>query len=211
MEPSFWKARWEEGRIGFHEGTPNAFLERHVARLGERGRVFVPLCGKAEDMAFLAKQGHEVVGIDLVESAVRDFFREHALEPVEEKSDRFTTLRAGAFTLHAGDVFAIEPRDLAGVTAVYDRAAVVALPPDLRTKYAAHLRSLVPAGTPILVVTFDYPQEKMEGPPFSVPEEELRRLYAGLSIERLDEAPIATGRLADAGVGATEQCWLVRT
>lgn len=214
MEPSFWKARWEEGRIGFHEGRPNAFLERHVAQLGEPGRVsrvFVPLCGKAEDLAFLAKQGHEVVGIDLVESALRDFFREHELEPVEEKNERFTVLRAGSFTLLAGDFFSLEPGDLGAVTAVYDRAAVVALPPDLRARYAAHLRTLVPAKTPILVVAFDYPQEQMEGPPFSVGEEELRRLYAGLPIERLDEAPIETGRLRDAGVEAIERCWLVRT
>ncbi len=211
MEPSFWKARWQEGRIGFHEGKPNAFLERHVARLGAEGRVFVPLCGKTEDMAFLASKGHEVLGIDLVESAVGDFFREHGLEPARETNERFTVLRQAPFTLLAGDFFALTKDDLAGVTAVYDRAAVVALPPDLRTRYAALLRSLVAPGTPILVVSFEYPQERMEGPPFSVGEDEIRRLYAGASIERLDEAPLETGKLAEAGVGAIEQCWLVTT
>lgn len=211
MEPSFWKARWEEGRIGFHEGRPNAFLERFVDRLGPARRVLVPLCGKAEDMAFLASKGHAVVGIDLVEAAVRGFFDEHGVEPEVTTDDRFTVLRSGPFTLFAGDFFALEPRDVEGVTAVYDRAAIVALPPDLRARYAAHVRALVPAGTPILTVTFDYAQEKMEGPPFSVTEDELRRVYAGLSIDALGEAPITSGRLHEAGLSAIEKCWLVRT
>lgn len=211
MEPSFWKERWQEGRIGFHEGQPNKFLERHVGRLGAPGHVLVPLCGKAEDVAFLAAQGHSVVGVDLVESAVRDFFREHELEPEVEANERFTRLRARAITLLAGDFFALTTDDIGEVTAVYDRAAIVALPPDLRRRYAAHLRALVPAGTPILIVTFDYPQELIEGPPFAVGEEEVRTLYAGASIERLDEAPIETGKLRDAGVGAMERCWIVRT
>src|SRR5688572_28800395 len=152
MEPSFWRERWQEGRIGFHEGKPNAFLAKHVETLGAadaRGRVFVPLCGKAEDMAFLASRAHEVVGVDLVESALRDFFREHGVDaPEESKDDRFVTLRHEHVTLLAGDLFAVTRADLGEVSAAYDRASIVALPADMRVRYAAHLRALLPKGTP---------------------------------------------------------------
>lgn len=211
MDPAYWQARWDEGRIGFHEGRPNALLSEHVARLGAPGRVLVPLCGKAEDMAFLAERGHEVVGIDLVERPLREFCRAHALEPEETKGDRFTVLRAGAYTLLAGDVLDATAEDVGPLTAVYDRAAIVALPEETRTRYVARLRSLLPAGSPVLVVSFDYPESAMEGPPFSVGEQRLRGLFAGASIELLGETHITSGKIADAGVEAKEQCWLVTT
>jgi thiopurine S-methyltransferase len=211
MEPSFWIERWKEGRIGFHEGHPNTFLMRYAERLGDAKRVLVPLCGKAEDMAFLAARGHAVVGVDVALSALRDFFREHGLEPAVETSARLTTLRADAFTLLAGDFLALTREEVGDVDAVYDRAALVALPPELRVRYVALLRALIPAGTPLLIVTFDYPQAQMQGPPFAVGEEELRRLYSGAIVKLLDQAPLGTGKLRDAGIDALEQCWLVTT
>lgn len=212
MDPSFWRERWQEGRIGFHEGKPNAFLAEHVEDLGAPGRVFVPLCGKAEDMAFLASRGHEVIGVDLVESAVRAFFREHGVDaPDESKDDRFVTLHHDNVTLKAGDFFALTKEDVGTATAAYDRAAIVALPPDLRARYAAHLRVLLAKGTPILTVTFDYDETRFTGPPFVVPEAELRRRYEGATVRLLAEGPLSqtTGALARAAVDATEKCWLV--
>src|SRR5215207_3966897 len=183
MEPSFWRDRWQEGRIGFHEGKPNAFLAKHVEHLekdGAPGRVFVPLCGKADDMAFLASRGHDVVGVELVESALRDFFREHDVPaPEESKDDRFVTLRHEHITLKAGDFFALTKTDLGRITAAYDRASIVALPAEMRARYAAHLRALLPRGAPILAVTFEYDESRFTGPPFVVKEEELRHLYEG--------------------------------
>jgi thiopurine S-methyltransferase len=211
MDPSFWRARWQEGRIGFHQGRPNAQLVKHVDRLGRPGRIFVPLCGKAADMAFLASRGHRVLGVELVESALRDFFREHDLEPEVATSDRFTTLRSGGLTLLAGDFFALEPGDLEGVTAAYDRASIVALPPETRARYVERLRVLLPKGAPILTVTFEYDASRFEGPPFSVDGTELCRLYgADATIDLLDTGPIPPGgALAQAAVGAVESCWLV--
>jgi thiopurine S-methyltransferase len=212
MEPSFWRARWQEGRIGFHEGKPNAHLDKHVQRLGPPGRVFVPLCGKAEDLAFLASRGHEVIGVDLVESALRDFFREHEVaEPEESKDERFVTLRHDGITLKAGDLFALTKADVGEVSAAYDRASIVALPPDMRARYAAHLRALLPKGTPILTVTFDYDESRFTGPPFSVSEVELRRLYEGADIQPLETGGLShpTGALATADIGAVEKSWLV--
>jgi thiopurine S-methyltransferase len=227
-----WLARWRDGRIAFHEGRPNGFLERHVARLDGRRRVLVPLCGKAEDLAFLAARGHDVIGIELAELAVRAFFDEHGLTPAVAPRGPFTAFTvgiaadtaeprdaaaadpahpAGSLTLLVGDLFAATPELTGPIDAVYDRAALIALPPDLRPRYAAALRSLLPAAAPLLVITLEYDQRAMQGPPFSVPESELRALYPAAELALLDErqAPEDGGKCSQSGVKATERCFLI--
>jgi thiopurine S-methyltransferase len=209
MDHGFWRDRWREGKIGFHEGRPNAFLERHGARLGEGRRVLVPLCGKTADLAYLAGLGHEVVGVELVEDAVRAFFAERELVPEVTEAEGLVVYRADAVTIIAGDWFATTREVVGAVDAVYDRAAVIALPGELRARYAAHLRSLIAPDAPALVVTLEYDPARMDGPPFPVVEDELRALHAGCTIEALDEAP-AGGKIAELGIAAIERCFLVR-
>lgn len=210
MEPSYWRKRWEDRRIGWHEGKPNAFLEKHVDRLGPPGRILVPLCGKSEDLAFLASRDHDVVGVDLVETALREFFAEHAIEPEESKNDRFTRFAHDRIALLAGDFFALTEADTGELTGAYDRASIVALPPDMRARYAALVRSLLPRGARILTVTFEYDQSKHPGPPFSVAEAELRRLYEDATIEPLGIVPLteSSGSLTPE-MGAVERSWLI--
>jgi thiopurine S-methyltransferase len=209
MNHDFWRGRWADGQIGFHQGRPNLFLERHHAVLGEKKRVFVPLCGKTVDLVFLAAQGHEVVGVELVEDAVKAFFAEQQLTPTVTSQGPLTGYQAGAITIFAGDYFHATRAVLGAVNAVYDRAALIALPPDLRTRYVSHLRKVVPEGNPGLVVTLEYPQAEAEGPPFSVPEAELRTHYAGATVELLEQGP-ADGRFAVFAERARECCWSVR-
>lgn len=204
MNPDFWAGRWREGRIAFHEGAPNAFLRAHAAALGSARRVLVPLCGKSEDLAFLAGLGHAVVGVELVEDAVRAFFDEHGLNPTVTPHGALTGYAHGAVTVLAGDFFATTRALLGPVDALYDRAALIALPEALRARYAAHLRALLPRGADGLVVTVEYPQEAMEGPPFSVPEAEVRRHFDGLAVARLDRRPAEGGRVAALGGMAVE-------
>ena len=206
MDASFWRSRWQEGRIGFHEGRPNGFLERHLGRLGARRRVLVPLCGKAEDLAFLAGAGHEVIGVELVEDAVRAFFAEHAATPSVTPRGGLTEYRAGAITILAGDVFATTPALVGAVDALYDRAALIALPAPMRARYVPHVRSLLAPGSPALCVTLEYDQARMDGPPFAVLEDELRALWLGARVELLEEQ-VAGGRIAAEGVVARERCF----
>jgi len=207
-----WIARWRDGRIGFHEGRPNALLERHLDRLAGCRRVLVPLCGKAEDLAFLAARGHEVIGIELAEQAVREFFAEHRLEPSVAAHGPFIAYRAGPIALLVGDVFAATAALLGPIDAVYDRAALIALPAALRPRYVAQIRALLPAGAPSLVITLEYDQRAMTGPPFAVLEAELRALHAGATIELLEErAANGGGKCAQSGVAATERCFAIRS
>ncbi|MBA3455398.1 MAG: thiopurine S-methyltransferase [Deltaproteobacteria bacterium] len=205
MQPEFWKSRWSEGKIGFHEGTPNHFLTRHAGRIADRRRVLVPLCGKAEDLAFLAAHDHEVIGIELVEDAVRAFFTEHGATPTIVRRGPVAIYTADAITIIAGDLFTVTEADVGAIDVIYDRAAIIALPPELRARYVEHLHTLVPARTTSLLITLEYPQDQHAGPPFSVPEAEVRELFS--SAELIDERP-ATGPVANAGLAAIERCYL---
>lgn len=176
MQPDFWKSRWAEGKIGFHEGRPNESLVAHFEVLREARRVFVPLCGKSEDLAYLASQGLEVVGVELVEDAVKAFFAEHGLDAQVTKKGVLTAYRAAGITIFAGDFFAVTPTDVGEVDAFYDRAALIALPHALREKYVAHVKALVKRG---LLITVEYPQDQLDGPPFAVMKDEVQKHYPG--------------------------------
>ena len=153
MEAEFWLQRWRDASTPWHEGAANFALRRHLdcLRLGSGDRIFVPLCGRAEDMWWLHERGLEVVGIDLSLIAAREFLCAHDLDYTETRMSRYTALECPGFRLLAGDFFALEAEDLAGVAAVYDRAALVALPPPMRQRYARRLLSLLDA--PLLLVS----------------------------------------------------------
>lgn len=179
MQAEFWLERWREGRTGFHRDTPMPLLLQHWPALAlPRGsRVLVPLCGKTLDMPWLAEQGHRVLGVELSPLAVAQFFAEQGLTPVRHASPRGVRHVAGDIEIIEGDVFALDDATLAGCGAVYDRAAVIALPPPLRERYARELYARLPAGCRGLMITLDYPQQEMDGPPFSVDAANVAALF----------------------------------
>ncbi|MEN1944914.1 thiopurine S-methyltransferase [Luteimonas sp. MJ293] len=178
MEPDFWHERWQAGRIGFHQDRPLPLLCKHwpALELAPDSRVFVPLCGKSVDMAWLAERGHRVLGVELSEVAVRQFFDDCGLAPATHDSRFGIHYSAGPFELICGDAFALDEAALADCAAVYDRAALIALPPEMRARYADTLWRRLPAGCDGLLITLEYPQEQKNGPPFSVIEAEVRQL-----------------------------------
>jgi len=179
MKADFWHERWEGGRTGFHQDEANRYLTQYWDRLqlAKDAKVFVPLCGKSRDMLWLRDQGHEVMGAELSPIAVRDFFRENDLDATQSTQGNFEWWAGEGVTLLCGDVFKLRADDLEGVGAVYDRAALIALPPEMRRDYVRHLGEILPGGTQMLLVTIDYPQHQRGGPPFSVPDDEVHDLF----------------------------------
>jgi thiopurine S-methyltransferase len=207
MDASFWFERWREGRIGFHEGVANAHLVKYAGRLAGARRILVPLCGKAEDLAYLASLGHEVVGIELVEDAVRQFFAEHHATPSITPAGDSQVFRAGAITIVVGDFFSASTELVGSIEGIYDRAALVALPVEMRTRYAAQLSRLAPAAKRELLMTIEYPAGSYEGPPFSVSPSDVRALFANAVVEELDHAVDPQGRF---GGKMIERCFELR-
>lgn len=180
MYAEFWQARWARGEIGFHSAEVNPYLQRHWPGLGlsEGARVLVPLCGKSLDLAWLAGQGYRVLGVELAQKAVEDFFSEQQLQPQISQMGDFALYSAGAVEIYCGDFFALTAQQLEECTGLYDRAALIALPAEMRARYAAHLTQVLPRGCQGLLVTLDYQQEQMDGPPFAVPDSEVQQLFA---------------------------------
>lgn len=178
MEHDFWQERWAQGQIGFHLEEVNPYLQRHWSslELESSGRVLVPLCGKSLDLLWLVAQGHAVLGVELAEKAVEDFFSEQGLVAEVQVRGAFRIYRAGNLELWCGDFFALTAVDVADCQALYDRAALIALPLELRERYVRHLAQILPHACKGLLVTLDYPQEQMDGPPFAVAADEVRRL-----------------------------------
>lgn len=179
MDPAFWAKRWQDNDIGFHQPEGHDLLKRlwPTLKVARGAAVFVPLAGKSLDMRWLAQRGHRVVGVELSEIAVDQFFAEAGLTPLEARDGAFILKTAGPFALYCGDMFDLQPRHLAGVAAAYDRAALIALPSDMRPRYAQSLSKLLPVGAAALLISIDYPAREIEGPPFSVPNEEIIRLF----------------------------------
>jgi len=177
MEADFWYSRWQEGRIGFHQPDVNIFLTAHWPTLPKQSTVFVPLCGKSLDMLWLASQGYRVIGVELSDLAAQEFFAEQSVQPEVEQVDNFVSYSANNVTILCGDFFDLTTADLGDVAAVFDRAALIALPKDMRQRYAEHLRKLLPVGCQMLLVGMEYDESALSGPPFNVPWAEISTLF----------------------------------
>ncbi len=196
MQPDFWHQRWADNQIGFHQPAPTTLLLKHWPTLGvpAGATVFVPLCGKSLDMTWLAAQGHQVLGVELSQLAVEQFFAEHGLQPEIHESRYGTHYRAGGIEIIQGDAFGLDAEVLADCTAVFDRAAMIALPPPMRARYAAEVYARLPTGCQGLLITLEYPQAEREGPPFAISESEVREQYApSWQVELFDRRPIPAG------------------
>lgn len=176
MKADDWKKRWAEDRIGFHADEVNRHLIEHVDLLtgGQPARVLVPLCGKSLDMTFLADAGHHVVGVELAEAGAKAYFESVGAAPEIADTSCGQTWSAGRVQIRVEDFFDTTAAAVGAITAAYDRAALVAMPPAQRTRYIDHLCALVPGGT-ILLISFEYDTSSMSGPPFSVADHEVRQ------------------------------------
>lgn len=209
MEHSFWHDRWESGRIGFHQGEPNKLLVAHFHALGlaDGSRIFLPLCGKTRDIAWLLSQGYQVAGAELSELAIVQLFEELEVEPAISDLGELKRYSAPDIDIFVGDVFALTKTMLGPVDGVFDRAAFVALPKDMRTAYAPHITQ-VTGTAPQLLIIFEYDTSVLDGPPFSIDSDELEQRYGdSYELSTLAVDDVAGGFK---GFEAFERVWLLK-
>lgn len=184
-DPEFWHNKWAANQIGFHLEDVNPLLIRFWSETAPKrdDKVLVPLCGKSEDLVWLANQHDSVQGVELSQIAVRSFFAEHFYTPrVTRLNAQHELYQFDELAIFTGDFFTapVESVDL-----IYDRAALVALPKEMRSDYAQRLLQLLKPGGRVLLVSMDYVQTELPGPPFSVPESEIRMLFAHCEVRRV--------------------------
>lgn len=195
MDPNFWLERWARKETGFHQQHTNEYLQRYWPQLAvpEGTTVFVPLCGKSLDMLWLHRQGYPVLGVEVARAAVSGFFEEWRADVQVTSLGVFERWNAGGeqgITVLCGDFFELASPLMAHVGAVFDRAALIALPPQMRRSYARKLLEILPAQIPMLLITLDYRQDEMSGPPFAVGDREVRELFGTSRVECLDEVDV---------------------
>lgn len=184
MDANYWLKKWETGDTRFHQSEVHPELLKH-AGLFKKGTILVPLSGKSRDMLYLASLNHQVLGVELSEIACRAFFEENAIPYSTEGDEAFTIFRSERITLYCGDFFDLPDSIGRTVSGVYDRAALIALPPELRQRYVERMNSLTQRGTNILLLTIEYPTENLVGPPFSVPYAEVSQSYLPFNVTEL--------------------------
>ena len=213
MDPDFWHERWKTNQIGFHQGDINSRLVRYWPSLAlqEGARVLVPLCGKSRDMLWLLEQGYAVTGVEISPIAVEAFFAENRVAPVITREARCIRWKAESLEILCGDFFALERADVGTCGGVYDRAALIALPPAMRPRYVRHLSGLLDRHVTGLLLTVEYDQSEMRGPPFSVSDAEVSRLFTGTaSVRQLSRTDILDSqpRFRERGLTRlSEQAW----
>jgi thiopurine S-methyltransferase len=188
VQPDFWLDRWRTAQIGFHQAAVDRHLKAYWPRLmlPAGSPVFVPLCGKSLDLLWLRDRGHSVKGVELSPVALESFLMEHGIPAMRRVLVDFDVYEADGFTLFRGNYFKLTPALLGGVSAVYDRAALISWTPAARESYVKHLTSLTSPGTQTLLIAVEYPPEQMKGPPFPLTRDTIESLYAGhYSIEEL--------------------------
>jgi len=209
MEASFWHRKWERGDIAFHESDANPFLIKHFEKLNlaKGSRIFLPLCGKTRDIAWLLACGYRVVGAELSELAISELFKELGLKPEISKIGKLVHYGAKNIDILAGDIFDVSAEYLGPISAIYDRAALVALPASVREQYTSHLIKITDAA-PQLLISYKYNQQLIDGPPFSVNEDEVKQHYGATYQLKPVESKNVPGGLKGK-VASTETAWLL--
>ena len=178
MEANFWHKKWEQSEIGFHLNEVNPLLVKHFGELSlaTDSRVFVPLCGKTQDIRWLLSCGYRIAGIELSRIAIEQLFADLNLNPSISQVGTLTCFTAENIDIYVGDIFCLTKDELGPINAIYDRAALVALPMDMRNRYALHLCEITNLA-PQLLIAYEYDQNLQEGPPFSISSQEIQHHY----------------------------------
>ncbi|MFT6558649.1 thiopurine S-methyltransferase [Sneathiella sp.] len=195
METEFWHGLWETNNLGFHQEQGNPILAKrfNLLEVAPGNRIFVPLCGKTGDIAWLLDQGYKVVGVELSELAIKQLFSGLSLEPTITRIGSLTQYSAPDIDIFVGDIFELNADILGTVHGIYDRAALVALPTDMRTRYARHLINITDRA-PQFLICYEYDQSLMSGPPFSIDSAHIRDLYTNdYSVAPVDRIHVEGG------------------
>jgi len=210
MKARFWHQKWDKGEIAFHESEVNSLLIEHFGKLNlaKNNRVFVPLCGKTRDFEWLLSCGYRVVGAELSELAINVLFKDLSVEPSITRIGALILYSAEDIDIFVGDIFDVSAELLGPVEAVYDRAALVALPGNMRVQYSSHLINIT-AAAPQLLITYEYDQQLMDGPPFSINEVEVKHHYAATYQVKSVGSRDITSRLKGK-MSSTETAWFLQ-
>lgn len=220
MNPEFWHKCWERNSIGFHQPSVHQFLTEQVSNLlsregsanAEKPNIFIPLCGKSLDMLWWAEHGN-VVGSELSDIACQDFFSENQLTPEITSEGEHQLYQFANLAIYQGDFFQLTPTQFPRFDYIYDRAALIALPPVLRQQYVNHLASFIAEGTELVLINLEYPAGELEGPPFTISAELVHQLFSDFKVTEVTARDLQGDQFASRALPVsklTERLFLIK-
>jgi thiopurine S-methyltransferase len=210
MEASFWHQKWERNEIAFHQNEANPLLIKYFSALSlaEGRRIFIPLCGKTHDIAWLLTHDYCVAGAELSKVAIDQLFAELGITPKISSIGKLEHYSATNIDIYVGNIFDLSSDLLGLVDAIYDRAALVALPLEMRKQYTKHLMQITDKA-PQLLISYVYDQSMIDGPPFSISKEEVNQHYAdSYDLTHIASADVSGGMKGKCA--AIENVWLLK-
>ncbi len=210
MDANFWHQKWRDGEIAFHQHDINPMLKDYLGRLNlaRNSRIFLPLCGKTKDIGWLLSQGYQVAGAELSDLAVKELFDELGVTPKISTMQKLALYQAANLDIFIGDIFDLSADLLGPVDAIYDRAALVALPAEMRLQYTSHLIEMTNS-SPQLLITYEYNQQLMNGPPFSISEQDIDQYYRSTyRLNPIKREPVSGGLKGK--TDAVETLWILQ-
>lgn len=211
MDAKFWLDRWKKREIGFHKTVvnPSLLAVQKQLQLKSGQNVLVPLCGKSLDMVWFSQQGLYVTGVELASAACEEFFSENHLKIQKEEQGGYSVFSSDCIRLWCGDFFCFPETQKFDL--IYDRAATIALPESLRPNYFKKIQSFLEMGARLFLITIEYDQSRLDGPPFSVSEPEIRKAYSRFKINKWSERviPMDNLRFTEAGVEVIEKIYWI--
>lgn len=196
MDIEFWEQRWSQNQTAFHLPTVNPYLKKYLYKfhIQKGNKVFIPLCGKSVDIAWLASEKFNILGVECSDIAIESFFQENQLTSEKIKQNEFNLYSSQNIEILQGDFFKLDENRLKDTMLVYDRASLIALPDQQRIEYVNFLNKILPETAEIFLITLEYDQSKMSGPPFSVNRKQVKQYYDSLyHIEVLNESDVLEG------------------
>lgn len=211
MQTSFWHQRWQTNEIGFHQKDGNPLLAKYFncLALSRGSKVFVPLCGKTRDIAWLLANGYTVSGCELSELAVKQLFEELEVTPAISEFGALRLYQAPGIDIFVGDFFKLTNEEVNSIDAIYDRAALVALSENTRSQYSNHLMTIT-NNAPQLLLCYEYDQSLMAGPPFSINQCEVQKHYSkNYKLDLVASIDVLGG--VRGSCAAKENVWVLKT
>ncbi|HET6527158.1 MAG TPA: hypothetical protein VFG39_00260 [Balneolaceae bacterium] len=207
MEISYWQSRWRKNKTGWHMDEVYPLLPDLWPSLSLKAgaRILVPFCGKSVDMQWFIDKYFHVTGVDVSEKALHAFMERSSNPFTSQHQYGFSVFRSENIELWQGDFQKLPVAGMPSFDAIYDKAALIALPEEMRLKYAQKVLQCSGPETQMMLQTFEYEQDEMTGPPFSVDEQEIRRLYGkqfDLALLRQKQKPELRGKFQRRGLSS---------
>lgn len=210
MNKVFWNNKWENNEIGFHQNNVTPLLKKYLHYFLDKNSIkkscLLPLCGKTFDLIYLSEFFKEVTGVELIKKAIEDFYIENNLE----MRTRNSSISSKNIEIFNEDFFSFNKSENKKYSYIFDRASLIAISPVSREKYVQSIKRSMSTNCKIFLITIEYKQDQIEGPPFSLSDDDVKSLFKDFKLEKLCRESVIGQNQKFKGLNIFQSAWLIK-